>query len=54
MSSIARKFNIRVIDLKSLFHTFTNHDSLCIDETRGAKYRLRKKKLNVSIFKLIN
>lgn len=42
MSSIARKFNIRILDLKSLFHTFTNHDSLCIDETRGAKYRLRK------------
>ena len=42
MKSIARKFSIKVEDLRSIFHTFTKHDSLCIDDTRDAQYRLRK------------
>ena len=42
MASIARKFSLKVNDLKSIFHTFTKFDSLCIDDTRGSEYRLRK------------
>ena len=41
MASIARKFSLRVNDLKSIFHTFTKFDSLTIDETRPSM-RLRK------------
>ena len=49
MSSLARKFSIRTIDLKSIFHTFSKFDSLCIDETRNQEHRLRK-----NIFEIIN
>ena len=42
MKSLARKFSVRIEDLKAIFHTFTKYDSLCIDETRPAEYRLRK------------
>ena len=42
MASIARKFSLRVNDLKCIFHTFTKYDSLTIDDTRDIKYRLRK------------
>jgi len=41
MKSLARKFSLRVEDLKSIFRTFTKYDSLCIDDTR-ATARLRK------------
>ena len=41
MASIARKFSLRVNDLKNIFHTFTKFDSLTIDETRPSM-RLRK------------
>ena len=41
MASVARKFSLRVNDLKSIFHTFTKFDSLAIDETRPTM-RLRK------------
>ena len=49
MASIARKFSLRVNDLKSIFHTFTKFDSLCIDQTRELKYRLRK-----NLYEIIN
>ena len=49
MSSLARKFSIKTIDLKNIFHTFSKFDSLCIDDTRPIQYRLRK-----NIFQLIN
>ena len=44
MSSIARKFNIKIQDLRHIFnYVLTNkYDSLCIDETRPLEYRLRK------------
>ena len=44
MSSIARKFNLKVQDLKHMFnYMLTNkYDSLCIDESRPPEYRLRK------------
>jgi hypothetical protein len=42
MSSIARKFNIKVADLKQIFSTFGKFDSLCIDDSRPPEYRLRK------------
>jgi len=42
MNSIARKFGIKVLDLKNIFQKFNQYDSLCIDETRGSGYRLRK------------
>jgi len=42
MSSLARKFNIKVQDLKSIFSKFTKYDSLFIDDTRPQEYRLRK------------
>ena len=41
MKSLARKFSLRVEDLKSIFRTFTKFDSLCIDDTRPTA-RLRK------------
>ena len=49
MKSLARKFSVRIEDLKAIFHTFTKYDSLCIDETRPAEYRLRK-----SIYEIIH
>ena len=48
MSSLARKFSIKTIDLKNIFHTFSKFDSLCIDDTRPIQYRLRK-----NIFQII-
>ena len=42
MSSIARKFSLKASDLKNIFESFTKYDSLCIDDTRSAEYRLRK------------
>jgi hypothetical protein len=42
LKSLARKFSLRVDDLKVIFKTFTKFDSLCIDDTRDAQYRLRK------------
>ena len=42
MNSIARKFGIKVQDLKTIFETFGKFDSLVIDETRPPEYRLRK------------
>ena len=44
MTSIARKFNIKIQDLRHIFnYVLTNkYDSLCIDETRPVEYRLRK------------
>ena len=42
LRSLARKFNIRLEDLKTIFKTFTKYDSLCIDDSRDIKYRLRK------------
>lgn len=42
MCSIARKFNVKVADLKNIFNTFTKFDSLTIDDTRPPQYRLRK------------
>ena len=41
MASIARKFSLRVNDLKNIFYSFTKFDSLCIDDTRPTM-RLRK------------
>ena len=41
MKSLARKFSVRIDDLKAIFYTFTKYDSLCIDETRPT-VRLRK------------
>ena len=49
MSSLARKFSIKTIDLKNIFYTFSKFDSLCIDDTRPIQYRLRK-----NIFQIIN
>ena len=49
MKSLARKFSVRNDDLKAIFHTFTKYDSLCIDDSRSAEYRLRK-----NIFELIH
>ena len=49
MSSLARKFSIKTIDLKNIFHTFSKFDSLCIYDTRLIQYRLRK-----NIFQIIN
>ena len=48
MNSIARKFGIKVSDLKNIFQTFSKYDSLVIDETRPPDYRLRK-----NIFEII-
>ena len=42
MKSLARKFSLKVEDLKAIFRTFTKYDSLCIDDSRGLQYRLRK------------
>ena len=42
MKSLARKFSIRLEDLKIKFRTFTTYDSLCINDSRDARYRLRK------------
>ena len=42
MSSIARKFSLKASDLKNIFESFTKYDSLCIDDSRSAEYRLRK------------
>ena len=42
MNSIARKFEIKVQDLKTIFETFGKSDSLVIDETRPPEFRLRK------------
>ena len=42
MKSLARKFSLRIEDLKAIFHTFTKFDSLCIDDTRNSEHRLRK------------
>ena len=41
MKSLARKFSIRLEDLKAIFHTFTKYDILVIDDTRPTT-RLRK------------
>jgi len=42
MSSVARKFNVKVQDLKNIFSSFNKFDSLCIDDSRKPEYRLRK------------
>ena len=42
MSSIARKFSLKACHLKNIFSTFTKYDSLLIDDTRSAEYKLRK------------
>ena len=42
MKSLARKFSVRLEDLKIIFNKFTKYDSLCIDDSRDAKYRYRK------------
>ena len=44
MASVARKFNIKVQDLKYIFNYVleSKFDSLCIDDTRGVENRLRK------------
>ena len=44
MSSLARKFNIKILTFKYLFNHVleSKYDSLCIDETRDPEYRLRK------------
>ena len=47
MKSIARKFSISNETLKAIFHTFTKYDSLVIDDTRPAEYRLRKNIYNL-------
>ena len=46
MKSSARKFSIRLEDLKTIFRTFTKYDSLCVDDTRDARYRLLKNIFN--------
>ena len=38
---LARKFSIKLDDLKTIFRTFTKYDSLCIDDSRP-NMRLRK------------
>ena len=44
MTSIVRKFNIKIQDLRHIFNYVLKdkYDSLCIDETRPSEYRLRK------------
>ena len=49
MRSVARKFGLKVDDLKNIFRNFTKYDSLCIDDTRPPSVRLRK-----NIFEVIN
>ena len=51
MASLARKFNIKPPTLKYIFNHVlqTKFDSLCIDDTRPAEYRLRK-----NVFEIIN
>ena len=41
-SLLARKFHLKSKDLKAIFEDFTPFDSLCINNTRDIKYRLRK------------
>ena len=41
-SLLARKFHLKSKDLKTIFEDFTPFDSLCIDNSRSAEYRLRK------------
>ena len=48
MTSIARKFSLKAVDLRNIFDSFTKYDSLCIDETRNTM-RLRK-----NIYDIIN
>ena len=48
MKSLARKFSLRVEDLKSIFRTFTKYDSLAIDDSRPTA-RLRK-----NIYEVLN
>ena len=51
ISSIERKFNLKVQDLKHIFNYILKdkYDSLCVDETRPLEYRLRK-----NIYDVIN
>jgi len=42
LSTLAKKFNLKACDLKTIFDTFTNTDSLIIDDTREKHLRLRK------------
>ena len=45
----ARKFSVRLEDLKIIFNKFSKYDSFCIDDSRDAKYRYRK-----NIFEIID
>ena len=51
MTSIARKFNIKIQDFKHIFQYLLKEkwDSLCIDNSRPPEYRLRK-----NIYEIIN
>ena len=42
LATLAKKFNLKSSDLKNIFDTFTNTDSLIIDDTREKHLRLRK------------
>jgi len=49
MKSLARKFGLKLDDLKVIFRTFTKYDSLCIDDSRNPSVRLRK-----NIYEVLN
>jgi len=42
LSMLAKKFNLKANELHAIFATFTQYDSLLLDDTRESKYRLRK------------